>query len=217
MPVRRLSWLPVLVATDLAAALLGPCLYVAVVASGKVETTDSADETPVAMVLGASVQRNGTPSAALAGRLDTALDLYRSGKAKVLLVSGDNRTDDYNEPAAMQAYLVDKGVPRSKIVADYAGRSTYDSCFRAREIFGVTRLAVVSQDYHVPRAVATCRSLGVDATGVGDHSMRANRETWSRGAVREIPASLKLTADLLGSRQPVLGSREFSIPFAYDK
>lgn len=214
MRLRRLLWKPAVVLATLAAVVLGPVFFVAVMAAGQVEDSDAAREAPVAMVLGASVHRDGRPSAALAGRLDTALDLYRAGKVRVILVSGDNRTETYNEPAGMKTYLVAHGVPSDKVVADFAGRSTYDSCFRAQAIFGLSRLVVVSQDYHVPRAVATCRSLGIEATGVGDTSFRANHRTWSRGVVREVPAAFKLTADLLTSRTPILGAPEQSVAFA---
>ena len=80
-------------------------------------------------------------------------------------MSGDNMAPEYNEPDAMRDYLINAGVPAEQVIADYAGFDTYDSCARAKRIFGVSKLIVVTQSYHLPRAVATCRALGVDATG----------------------------------------------------
>ena len=91
----------------------------------------------------------------------------------MVLVSGDNMAPEYNEPDAMRGYLIDAGVPAEDVVADYAGFDTYDSCARAKRIFGVSELIMVTQSYHLPRAVATCRALGVDATGVGDDTPAA--------------------------------------------
>jgi vancomycin permeability regulator SanA len=165
---------------------------------------------PVALVLGAQVYPSGTPSPFLAGRLDLAKRLYDAGLVKVILVSGDNGAREYNEPDAMRGYLVDAGVPADKVVADYAGFDTYDSCSRAQRIFGVDRLTVVTQGYHLPRAVATCRALGLDAEGVGDESFRGT-EAWRRGALRDQVACVKTVLDVVSRRDPVLGQRETSV------
>ncbi|MFC5752787.1 SanA/YdcF family protein [Actinomadura rugatobispora] len=162
--------------------------------------------TPVALVLGAGI-RDGEPSLSLAGRLDVAADLYRRGKVKVLLVSGDNRVKEYDEPTVMRDHLVKRGVPARRIVRDYAGRDTWDSCIRAKRVFGVERLTVVTQSFHLPRAVALCRAAGLDAWGVG-HS------TWIRGATevgyaREPLAMMKATTDIVRRPDPaVLGRPE---------
>ncbi|MGI3783181.1 MAG: SanA/YdcF family protein [Janthinobacterium lividum] len=168
---------------------------------------------PVALVLGAQVYPDGRPSPFLAGRLDLAKRLYDAGLVKVILVSGDNGAREYNEPDAMRGYLVDAGVPADKVVADYAGFDTYDSCSRAQRIFGVDRLTVVSQGYHLPRAVATCRALGLDADGVGDDSFRGT-EAWRRGALRDQVACVKTVLDVVTRRDPVLGRRETSVDHA---
>jgi vancomycin permeability regulator SanA len=167
-------------------------------------------------VLGASVSPDGTPSPFLAARLEVARRLYLSGKVKVLLVSGDNLAPEYNEPDAMRRYLVAAGMPAEKVVADYAGFDTYDSCVRAQQVFGVTDLIVVTQDYHLPRAVATCQRLGVRANGVGDESSRQYRRAWLRGAVRDQVACVKTVLDLASARQPVLGPRETSVDRALE-
>jgi vancomycin permeability regulator SanA len=166
---------------------------------------------PVALVLGAQVFPDGNPSPFLAGRLDVAHRLYDRGKVRVILVSGDNMAPEYNEPDAMRGYLIDAGVPAEHVVADYAGFDTYDSCARAKRIFNVSELVVVTQSYHLPRAVATCRALGLAATGVGDESARQYTEPWRRGAIRDQLACVKTVIDLVTKRDPVLGARETSV------
>ena len=121
----------------------------------------------VAIVPGAGLNGKGYPSLFLRERLDGAIALYRAGKVDGLLLSGDNHVGSYNEPAAMRAYALSHGVPAGAITLDYAGFDTYDTCFRARRIFGVQSAVVVSQSYHVPRAVYLCRSAGIDASGLG--------------------------------------------------
>ena len=195
------------------AAVLGAAGWVRATAAGHTygdTELDRVPPAPVALVLGAQVYPNGTPSAFLAGRLDLAKRLYDAGLVEVVLVSGDNAAREYNEPDAMRAYLVDAGVPADKVVADYAGFDTYDSCSRAQRIFGVDRLTVVTQGYHLPRAVATCRALGLDANGVGDDAFRGT-EAWRRGALRDQVACVKTVLDLVTGRDPVLGARETSV------
>ena len=171
---------------------------------------ESVPAAPVALVLGARVFPSGTPSPFLAARLDLAHRLYLDGKVRVVLVSGDNMAPEYNEPDAMRGYLIDAGMPPEDVVADYAGFDTYDSCARAQRIFGVQELIVVTQGYHLPRAVATCRALGVDATGVGDYTQQQAR-AWRRGAIRDQLACVKTVIDLVTGRDPVLGQRETSV------
>ncbi len=128
--------------------------------------------------------------------------LYRSGKVEKLLMSGDNRFVSHNEPAAMLEYALQLGVPRQDIVLDYAGQSTYDTCYRARQIFGVTEALLVTQEFHLPRAVFTCNNLGLPAEGV-----IADRRRYVGSAVlRELPASLKAMWDVWVARPlPILG------------
>jgi vancomycin permeability regulator SanA len=195
------------------ASVLGSVGWVRATASG--HTYADADlvrvpPAPVALVLGAQVYPSGVPSPFLAGRLDLAKRLYDAGLVKVILVSGDNGAREYNEPDAMRRYLVAAGVPSDKVVADYAGFDTYDSCSRAQRVFGVDRLTVVTQGYHLPRAVATCRALGLDADGVGDESFRGT-EAWRRGAIRDQLACVKTVLDVGTRRDPVLGQRETSV------
>ncbi|RJL36263.1 hypothetical protein D5H75_05025 [Bailinhaonella thermotolerans] len=170
----------------------------------------SAPETPVALVLGAGVA-GGRPTGMLALRLDVAADLYARGRVRALLLSGDNGRAGYDEPTVMRDYLVAKGVPGNRIVRDYAGFDTWDSCVRARRVFGASRLTVVTQGFHLPRAVTLCRLAGLTAYGVADdRSARLWPEkTWVYAA-REFFATGKafLDAVVLRSEPRFLGPRE---------
>jgi vancomycin permeability regulator SanA len=191
--------------------LLGGSIgYVRITAAGHLYTESDVPPAPVALVLGARVFPDGTPSPFLAARLDVAHRLYLTGKVRVVVVSGDNMAKEYNEPDAMRAYLINAGMPAEAVIADYAGFDTYDSCSRASRIFGIKKLIVVTQSYHLPRAVATCRAMGVDATGVGDDSVR-HGTAWRRGLVRDQLACVKTVIDLITRRDPVLGQRQTSV------
>ena len=178
-------------------------------ASGRTYSATDVPAQPVAIVFGAGLQPNGRPSPFLAWRLDVAADLYHRHKVEVVLVSGDNRTSTYDEPTAMRQYLLDKGVPQERIVRDYAGRDTYDTCVRAKRIFSVPSAILVTQDYHLPRALAVCSAAGVPSVGVPDTAAR----TWFPGLVagyssRELLADAKAVKDVITGRAPVLGRPE---------
>ncbi len=189
----------------------GGAWYVHTMSSERLSSVAEVAPAPVALVLGAEIYPDGTPSRYLRARLDLAYELFRAGKVKAILVSGDGGEVDYNEPDGMRRYLLDRGVPAAKVVADYAGFDTYDSCVRARQVFGVTHAILVSQTYHLPRAVATCRVVGVEAWGVGDESARSNQSMWWLGTAREYGANLKMFVDVLSRREPLLGPREYSV------
>jgi vancomycin permeability regulator SanA len=216
-PRRRGRWLgraAVLVCVAGALAF-SPTLYAWGATVGRTFTTTSVPVRDVAVVFGAEVLPNKAPSDFLRARLDIAYTLWKTGKVKAILVSGDNGDVHYNEPDAMRAYLLAKGVPDVKVVADYAGFDTYDTCVRAVRIFGVTSATLVTQSYHMPRALATCRTIGLDAVGVGDDTVQsASPDVWRNGALREIPAGIKMVYDLVSRREPILGSRETSIDTA---
>lgn len=174
-------------------------------AAGRV-TTDKVPRHDVAIVFGAGLW-GGSPSPYLAHRLDAAAELYRAGTVKVLLVTGDNSRVEYDEPDAMRAYLVARGVPDARIVSDYAGFDSWDSCVRAKKIFGVDRAVLISQDFHIRRAVALCRSAGVDGHGVG--VPEPHDRTWYAGSVRELVAAGKAALDAVARPDPhFLGPRE---------
>jgi vancomycin permeability regulator SanA len=118
------------------------------------------------LVLGAGVYGDGEPTSILEGRLRTALELYRSGKVRWFLVSGDNRHPTYNEPQAMRRWLVKQGVPPMHIVSDYAGLRTWDSLRRARAVFGQRHIVIVTSDFHLPRALYLADHMDLVAWGV---------------------------------------------------
>lgn len=134
--------------------------------SGDVYDAESVPARPVAIVFGAGVWPGGQLSPVLEDRVYTAVRLYNAGTVQKLLMTGDNRTLDYNEPQHMREYALELGVPDEDIVLDYAGRRTYDSCYRARHIFGVDAAILVTQAYHLDRALFTAHGLGIDALGV---------------------------------------------------
>jgi SanA protein len=138
--------------------------------AGKFQTTimEVRTETPprIAIVFGAKVWENGEPSDALYDRIITAVELYRAGRVKKILMSGDNPTENYDEPTAMKATAVKLGVPAENIVLDFAGRRTYDTCYRAKEIFAIQKAIVVTQEFHQARTLYLCNNLGVDSIGI---------------------------------------------------
>jgi SanA protein len=194
-------------------ALAGFALLAPLVLRGWVEHrylgriySQSADSPPMpaAIVFGAGYWPTGRLSDALADRMDTAVILYRTGKVNKLLLTGDNRFLDYNEPARMAEYAMTQGVPREDLVLDYAGRRTYDSCYRARAIFGVERAVLVTQAFHLPRALYTCDRLGLEAVGVVADRHRYVYRNWYR--LRELFALARAWLDLNLLRPlPVLG------------
>ncbi|MEV4622159.1 ElyC/SanA/YdcF family protein [Asanoa sp. NPDC049573] len=194
------------------AAILGSGLWLHATARGHVYPLASVPAAPVVLVLGAQVYPDGTPSPFLAARLDLARQLYDAGTVRAVLVSGDHGAWAYDEPGAMSKWLVDRGVPARKVVQDHAGFDTYDSCVRAKKVFGVGKLIVVTQSFHIDRAVALCRDAGIDAVGVGDTSVKQFRTAWDRGAFRERLAAVKAAWDVATGRDPVfLGPRETGI------
>jgi len=129
---------------------------------------EAADVPPrkVAIVFGAGVWPGGQLSAVLEDRMNTAVKLYETGEVEKLLLTGDNSTLQYNEPGHMRQYALENGMPDEDLVLDYAGRRTYDSCYRAKHIFCVDEAILVTQAYHIDRALFTANGLGIDALGV---------------------------------------------------
>ena len=151
-------------------------------AAGKIQSsiTEIPTENPprIAIVFGARVWENGEPSHALYDRVITAVELYRAGRVKKILMSGDNPSENYDEPTAMKAIAVKLGVPVSDVVLDFAGRRTYDTCFRAKEIFEVQKAIVVTQEFHQARAIYLCNNLGVDSIGITANRRRYEGESY---------------------------------------
>jgi SanA protein len=191
-------------------ALLVARLAVGLDAQSRIFTKENVPVKRIAIVFGAGLSRNGNPSPELSDRVATAADLYLAGKVDKLLMSGDNRYLNYNEPGSMRRYAMQLGVPAQAIVQDYAGRRTYDTCYRAGHIFGVQEAVLVTQAYHLPRALYTCNNMGVQAIGVV-----ANRtdSPYILGNLRELPATLGALWEVNVSHPlPVLGNPEPVFP-----
>lgn len=194
---RGRRWRKAVVRGSIGGVLVGVIapVWVFAVAAPGIDEPSEVPGTDVAMVLGAGLTEQDTPSPFLAGRLEVAADLYQRRRVKVLLLSGDNSRPDYNEPKAMRDHLLARGVPASAIVLDYAGFDTWDSCRRAREVFGVRSVTVVTQNFHLYRGVAACRWAGMTAHGVGHNPWRNHKPATAKGWLREIPSSWKLLWD----------------------
>jgi SanA protein len=186
-----------------------PRLLTSMHAWARLYDLESVPAKPIAIVFGAGLRRDGTPTPVLRDRVAAAANLYFSGKAEKLLMSGDNRFIEYNEPGSMRDYAVALGVPEEAIVLDYAGRRTYDTCYRAKAIFGVQSAILVTQNFHLPRALYLCSALGIDAAGV-PADLRAYRPyalAWWN--LRELPATLVALWEVHVTRPlPVLGNPE---------
>jgi SanA protein len=161
--------------------------------SARAKTIAEAPSRRVAIVFGASVYRSGRPSAMLYDRVAAAAELYQAGKVDVLLMTGDGGRPSYNEPEPMRDAAIALGIPEDDIVLDYGGLRTYDSCYRARYIFGVEEAVLVTQDFHLPRALMLCRAMCIDPVGVAADEMRPSgysQASLSYSRVREIPATV---------------------------
>ncbi len=166
----------------------------------------AAPSEPVALVFGGGIYADGRLSPMLQDRMDTAIQLYQAGKVRKLLVSGDNRFLDYDEPGRMYDYAVAHGVPARDVVRDYAGRRTYDTCYRAGAIFGVQRAILITQRFHLYRAMYTCDSLGLDVVGLAADRRAYGSEPyyWLRDAVATLAAWFDVT---ILRPEPVLGDK----------
>ena len=216
---RMLRFLKMILRLILLALILTPLVIVtpriitSIYARGRVFKTDSAPAQRVAIVFGAGLWRDGSPTPVLRDRVATAADLYFTGKVEKLLMSGDNRFVDYNEPAAMRDYAIQLGVPESAITLDYAGRRTYDTCYRARHIFGVQGAILVTQAFHLPRALYTCNQLGLPATGVVAEKRLYRRISLAYWNSREFIATLVAFWEVHVSHPlPILGNPEPIFP-----
>jgi vancomycin permeability regulator SanA len=203
--VRRRVWIP-LALISLAVLGSGPWGWTEVGAHGHEYDAAGAPVADVTIVLGTGVEPDGRPSPRLAGRLETAAELVRSGRTRVVLVSGDGSGESGDETATMSAYLRDHGVEKARIVPDPHGLDTYDSCVRARDVYGVGRALVVTQDYHLSRAVTLCRGVGLDADGVRAGCPGCGRLFLAGKAGRDFFACFKAAWDRVSGRPPAVES-----------
>ena len=172
-----------------AVALALPRWLLGLRAAGRILDPNQAPAAQVAIVFGAGLRRDGTPTLVLADRVAVAAKLYQQGKVRSILLTGSTR-DGRSEPRAMRALALRLGVPESAISIDEGGTRTYESCARAKRVFGVQHALLVTQRFHLPRALALCDSLGIEAWGVSAdlHAYSASLQLlWE---LREVPASL---------------------------
>jgi len=190
-----------------------PRVITALYALPRTYPADQAPARRVAIVFGAGLWRDGSPSPVLRDRVTTAAELYFNKKVEKLLMSGDNRTIYHNEPEAMRQYALSLGVPDMDIVMDYAGRRTYDTCYRARSIFGVQDAILVTQAFHLPRAIYTCNQLGLPSIGVPADQREYRRRSLTYWNTRELPATLVALWEVHFARPlPVLGEPQPIFP-----
>lgn len=194
-----------LVAGGVLAVVIGGSVAWTYIASGghRYDVADS-PTAPVVIVFGAKIQSD-QPLPFLVGRLDATVDLIRRGKAAAVLVSGNENGTSGNETKAMTAYLIAKGVDPAKIVVDPHGVDTYDTCVRAMRVYGVHRALLVTQAYHLPRAVTLCRNLGMDADGV-DAPCDCGSFSLIKNQARELLATVGAVRNALFSPEPAVSS-----------
>jgi SanA protein len=172
-----------------ATVLLLPRLITAIYASGRIKSVDEIAAGPVVIVFGAGLWRDGSPTPVLRDRVQAAADLYFAGKVEKLLMSGTT-IGYYNEPRAMRNYAQELGIPNEAIIQDYGGLRTYDTCYRAVHIYGVKQAILVTQDFHLARALYLCNNLGLESEGVSADLRQYRRRSELWWNLRELPATL---------------------------
>jgi SanA protein len=177
------------------AALIGPRVTLARRYTRSIVTSGDAPSRSTAIVFGAGLRRDGTPTQVLADRVATAAGLYHQGKVQWLFLSGSTRGEGYDEAEAMRALAIALGVDPQAILMDKQGTRTLETCLRARKAFGIQSALLVTQRFHLPRAMVLCKALGIRADGVqADLSHYSTRSRWL-WELRELPASLVAVID----------------------
>ena len=179
------------------AGVLGIDAYVVQATSHQICTSEEAaslEDVDCILVLGCKVHDNGAPSAMLEDRLRRGTELFQAGAAPKLLMSGDHGTVTYNEVQAMKQYAIDKGIASSDVFMDHAGFSTYESIYRAKEVFQAKKIIIVTQEYHLYRALYVANALGVEAYGVS-----ADYRSYVGQTARDIREILARNKDFLTS------------------
>ncbi len=159
-------------------------------------------EGQTAVVFGAAVYANGRLSPVLRDRVDTAIALYKAGQVEHIILSGDNRDVDYDEPGAMMDYAIQQGVDSADITVDRAGHRTYDTCYRAGHVFDVKNAVLVTQEFHLPRALMTCEGLGIKSIGAMADMRPYQGAGWYE--IRETGATLVALWDVMRREPPPL-------------
>ncbi|MFT4049267.1 MAG: ElyC/SanA/YdcF family protein [Solirubrobacterales bacterium] len=202
--VRRAIVTVVLLGLAGALTVVGINLYMTWSVRGETTTVRDAPHAQVAIVLGALVNSDGTMSPMLADRVERAAELYRAGKVDKLIVSGDHGQWTYDEPDTMRRALQKAGVPGSKIFTDHAGFNTRASMVRAKQVFKAQSAIVVTQGFHMTRALYLARKAGLSASGVTSDLQPYGREQ-KISVVREIPARLKAFGSAMLNTKVLLG------------
>lgn len=172
------------------------------------EIFENKNDAPNALVFGAGLNASNKPSPILEDRIVVAVDLYKSDKINKIIMTGDNSTLSHNEPDVMRDEAIRLGVPSEDIVQDYAGRKTYDSCFRAKEIFQQKKLILVTQTFHMTRAMFLCDNLGIDVTGVTADTEKYDLPSQVFWQVRDELSMLKAVYELnFGKTDVILGNK----------
>lgn len=195
-----------------AVVVVGGVNAIVCIAGGSVLTDEDgarALDADCILVLGASVLPDGTPSPILRDRLVVGAQLYEADVAPKILVSGDNGDDSYNEVASMKAFLMDLGVPSEDVFCDHCGFNTYDSMWRARNIFGVERIVVVTQTYHEYRALFNAQGVGMQARGVSSDLHDYDNQDYYD--LREVFARIKDFGQVLVGAQAGTGGEPISL------
>jgi SanA protein len=212
--IAKMSLTTLLILAGLAALILAAArLITGLYARSRTYTPADVPARRVAIVFGAGLRRNGSATLVLQDRVTAAARLYFAGKVEKLLLSGDNRFLDYNEPGAMREVALSLGVPADALVLDYAGRRTYDTCYRAQAIFGVTEAILVTQAFHLPRAIYLCSHLGVASVGIEADLTRYRRSALAVWNARELIATAAALWDVhIAHPLTVLGEKEPIFP-----
>jgi SanA protein len=177
-----------------ALALVAPRMYTELAYRAQITTAEAAPSERVAIVFGAGLWRGGRPTPVLYDRIATAVNLYHAGKAQILLMSGDGTTNA--ETRAMRQTALELGVPDNAIWSDEAGLDTYETCYRAKTLFGVERALLVTQNFHLPRALFICDGIGLPATGVSADQRDYRQSTQAWWNFREIFATANAWVDV---------------------
>lgn len=203
----KFLWQTFIVAVFLGAFVLFlPKILFWMFAQPRIYTMDNVEPTRVAIVFGAGLLRDGSAGPVLSDRVQTAVNLYLQGKVEKLLMSGDNSFIEYNEPEAMRQYALERGVPDEDIALDYAGRRTYDTCYRAKHIFQVDEAILVTQEFHMPRALFLCHWFGIEANGVEANNRDFSKRSRAFWAFRELFATFQAVWDVFITKPlPILG------------
>ncbi len=186
--------------------------YIILYSKNSIKNVEELHNADAVLVLGALVHANGTPSVTLSNRLNNAYEVYERGLANKIIVSGDHGRTEYNEVRAMKNYLLDKGVLEEDIFMDHAGFDTFDSMYRARDVFLVNSLIIATQDFHMSRAVYTAKRFGIETQGYATPDLYYRKRY---NEVRESLARVKAFLDVeffkskptyLGEVIPITGS-----------